>query len=299
MQSYRETAWNSFKSTRKPMRVEIPPSKAQMMAKAAENSFDGGRTARWMETATIWISIRDASTGHSVNVVSDRSREELMPEIDFGLKLMDWMSTRALTWWWWDQPWIRSLPANVDPGPEHLNGGWAIPGIPEVHVYRREEAHKVLLHEAIHVLLLDVPHEKVEPVRYQFETYLGRQLWPHLGECFTELYAEFLWSIASAASLEDAGRRWTAQLACSAKQAGQVWARIHDAKEDEKTNVFAYYILKWVLMQHDEVMLNPNRTLAFWFDWFLSALPKLNEMSAMVASSENETLNLGMTCPSY
>jgi len=185
----------------------------------------------------------------------------------------------------------------VDPGPEHLNGGWAIPGVPEVHVYRREEALKVMIHECIHALLLDVKPVLVAPVLDQFEAHLGRRLWPHLGECYTELLAELLWSVIQSKSVEDVRTRWTSQKACSRKQAGQVWARIHDATESEKTNVFAYYILKWVLMQHEEVFFGPNHCVSLWFTWFMEALPELERLRQRYRESETQTLSLAMTCP--
>lgn len=269
--------------------VPIEPAKAQMLAKTTDNSFDGGRTKAWLDSLEnpTWFSVQG---GHKIHVVSDRSEAELKPTIDRALIILSWLSKKPLTWFWWDQPWDRSVPSHVDPGPEHLNGGWAIPGVPEIHVYRREEALKVMIHEAIHALLLDVKPALVEPVRAQFESYLGRKLWPHLGECYTELMAELLWSVIQ-------GQKWSTQKACSQKQAGQVWARIHDATEPEKTNVFAYYILKWVLMQHEEVFYGPNHCVSLWYDWFIEALPDLEKLRQKYQGSESESLSLAMTCP--
>jgi hypothetical protein len=170
--------------------------------------------------------------------------------------------------------------------------------VPEVHVYRREEAHKVLLHETIHALGLDVPHAILEPIRDRFDAALRRRLWPHLGEAFTELYAEWLYAICSAKTKKQAAALWSAQLACSSKQAAQVWARIHDAS-DEDTNVFAYYILKWVLMQHlDSVLLAPTASAAYWFDWWVAAKPDLDRAAKKVAASESIEIKMGMTCAS-
>jgi hypothetical protein len=167
----------------------------------------------------------------------------------------------------------------------------------EVHVYRREEAHKVLLHECIHALRLDVAVAAATAARHQFEAALGRRLWPHLGEAYTELYAEWLWSIASATSLHGAISAWTHQLACSETQAAQVWTRIHDAKEAEDTNVFAYYILKWVLMQHLESSLfQKNASVQHWFAWWLQAKPTLDQKAMRVKITEEMELPMGMTC---
>lgn len=291
MEEYRDLLETSWRSTPKPTLTDIPVSKAQLLGRA--NNFDGGRTAAWvasLSTKGTWRAVRDAYTGHTIHVVSDRSFASLTHDLRLGLQLLGWMSQRPVTWYWWDQPWPRRLPANTTPRQEHLNGGWAVPGVPEVHVYRREEAHKVLLHETIHALGLDVPHALVEPVRLQFEEEFGRRLWPHLGEAFTELFAEWLWSVASK-------KHWASQLACSEKQAAQVWVRIRGATQNEDTNVFAYYVLKWVLMQHlDSVLLAPAASVGHWFDWWREARPQLEELAADAAASESEDLPMGMTC---
>ena len=267
----------------------IQPAKALMLAKMTENSFDGGRTTTWVNSLQnpTWFSVQGQ---HKIHVVSDRSISELAPTVEKALRILSWLSKKPITWFWWDQPWDRSLPSRVDPGPEHLNGGWAIPGVPEVHVYRREEALKVMIHECIHALLLDVKPTLVEPVRVRFEDHLGRKLWPHLGECYTELFAEVLWSVIE-------GHKWSRQMACSRKQAGQVWARIHDSTDPEKTNVFAYYILKWVLMQHEEVFFGPNHCVSLWYDWFVQELPQLERLRIRYQNSEKDVLSLAMTCP--
>jgi len=299
MELYRNRLWDSWTSTAKPLRTDIPVAKAQLLGRA--NDFDGGKTAAWVTSLKepTWRAVRDAHTGHSIHVVSDRSFEELTADLDFGLRLLGWMSQRTpVVWYWWDHAWPRLLPAFVDPKQEHLNGGWAVPGVPEVHVYRREEAHKVLIHECIHALLLDVPEALVDPVRNRFEESFGRKLWPHLGEAFTELYAEFLWSVSGGSkNKKGAIAAWAFQRLCSEKQAAQIWTRIRDATEAETTNVFAYYVLKWVLMQHmDSVLLAPSASVTHWFDWWTAALPLLEELAANQKTSESEELRMGMTC---
>ena len=300
MEGYRDLARHSCSQTTVNL-TDIPVAKAQLIGRV--NDFDGGRTAAWLSglasgAKVTWRAIRDAKSGHSIHVVSDRPFDSpsLTSDLRLGLRLLNWMTTKtAVVWYWWDQPWDRLLPANTDPRQEHLNGGWAVPGVPEVHVYRRQEAHKVMIHETIHALGLDVPHALVEPVRRQFETLFGRSLWPHLGEAFTEFYAEWLWSIVQ----PEAKKAWAHQLRCSERQAAMVWTRIRDATADENTNVFAYYVLKWVLMQHQEsVLLAPSASVAHWYTWFLEARPALEAMASDVAWSENSEIPMGMTCAS-
>jgi hypothetical protein len=298
LETYRRELWASWRAVQEPILSVIEGARGAAELKKRCSDFDGGRTAAWMRglgRSATWVSVRDLQSGSVAHVVSERSFRELLPEIRFGLRLLAWMSPRGITWYWWDQPWPRVLPAGVDPGRDHVNGGWAISGIREVHVYRREEAHKVLLHEAIHALELDVPAASVEPVRRQFEAALGRRLWPHLGEAFTELFAEWLWSIASAKTLRAARGRWAYQLECSEGQAAEVWNRIHDSRADEDTNVFAYYVLKWVLMLHaPATILAPDHSVRLWFMWWQASEPVLRRLAG--AYSENREVRMGMTC---
>lgn len=267
------------------------------------DSFDEGRTAGWLAEGRRrrlqFYGARDRRTGHEIHCVSDREWPAIRRDFVLGLRLMAWMSSRQYVWFWWDQDWQRVLPARVDPGREHVNGGWAVPGVLEVHVYRREEAHKVMLHESVHALGLDVDAVAIEPVRRQFEAALGRRLWPHLGEAYTELFAEWLWAIAGARSEAGAVRRWEWQVCCAAEQAAAVWARIRDSREDEDTNVFAYYVLKWVLMGHlREALLQPSHAVSRWFGWFMAVRANLEVRAAAAAPTEDRMLRMGMTCAS-
>lgn len=275
--------------------TDIPVAKAQLHGRVGD--FEGERTAAWMADLektgrSVWRAVRDARTGHAIHCVSSRGFNDLTADLRLGLRILNWMSVRTpVVWYWWDQDWPRILPAGAVPGKEHLNGGWAIPGVPEVHVYRREEAHKVMIHECVHALGLDVPIPIIEPIRARFEAALGRRLWPHLGEAFTELYAEWLWCITGS-------NIWSQQLTCSERQAAVIWKRIRGLGIPEDTNVFAYYVLKWVLMQHlEEVLLAPTPSANRWFEWWLAARPRLEAMADAVVDDQKD-FAMGMTCPS-
>jgi hypothetical protein len=290
--------WTALHQQSKPLMTDIPVSKAQLHGRATE--FDDGGTGAWMAglQRPTWRAVRDAHTGHTIHCVSDRPFEALTRDLRTGLRLLAWISQKTpVTWYWWDHAWPRRLPADTLPGKIHLNGGWARPGIPEIHIYRREEVHKVMIHESIHALGLDVPHHLVAGPLASFEAALGRRLWPHLGEAFTELYAEWLWAIADAQTLAAAKRNWSAQLACSETQAGAVWARTRGSSVAEDTNVFAYYILKWVLMQHlMEVLLAPAASVRHWFGWWVAAGQRLDQLASEAAGSLSMELAMGMTC---
>lgn len=308
---YRRMLWQSLPSIED---IHMRPCSAEAVGAgrreletrmAGDDAFDSGRTMEWLRGLAAsgraeWYSFTDAVTGHTVHAVSERGAAAVTPVLREALRLLRWMSrTTPITWYWWDQPWMRYLPAGVRPGRDHINGGWAVPGTPEVHVYRREEALKVMLHEVIHGLGLDVAAAAVAEPRAQFERALGRKLWPHLGEAYTELFAEWLWSIAAARSLADARRRWRAQRACAERQAAQVWARTRDSREAEDTNVFAYYVLKWVLMLHEDmVLLHPDKSVQHWYQWWTEAWPAFEAVVRVpgVVASLSTDVALGMTC---
>lgn len=265
------------------------------------NDYDStGIIGKWLKDTRklTWLSVRDPETGHTIHVVSDRSPKQLAPEMDLGFRILKWMSRRrAITWFWWDHDRPRILPPFTAPAQKHLNGGWTSldhSGPPEVHVYRREEAHKVLIHECIHALGLDVPADALlESQRVAIERTLGGyRLYPHFGEAYTEFYAEFLWAAVSKTPL----KAWSAQLACSEGQAKEVWARVSlTAPKEENTSVFAYYVMKWVLMQHvDHVLLGPKDSVKFWAAWWSTARPLLDAAKKNVRM--DKPLFMGMTC---
>ena len=298
---YQRELWRAWNSIPQPSIERIPARQHDLQTRmTGGDSFDGGRTGRWLTAdARRWFyGVRDRRTGHEVHCVTDRPWSSVSRELVAGLRIMAWMThARPYVWFWWDQDWERVLPARVDPGREHVNGGWAVPRVPEVHVYRREEALKVMIHESVHALGLDVDTAAIEPIRSQFEAALGRRLWPHLGEAYTELFAEWLWAVAGARSEAGAVRRWLAQRACAERQAAAVWVRIRDSREDEDTNVFAYYVLKWVLMRHlREALLQPSHAVQSWFSWFQGARSALDTLADAAAHTEALELRLGMTC---
>lgn len=307
---YRQELWHGWRAvaTASLDMEELEPAATELQRRIEADGFDGGRTAAWARELTearmaVWRSVRDRRTGHTIHCISDRRAGALTQDLMLGLRLLAWMRQGApVIWFWWDQPWTRQLPARATPGRDHINGGWAVPGVPEVHVYRREEAHKVLLHETVHALGLDVPPALINPVRTAFERELGgRRLWPHLGEAYTELLAEWLWAIAGARSLTDARRRWVLQRECAEQQAAIVWSRIRElpAGATENTNVFAYYVLKYVLMRHEiDALLTPAVSVGWWLTWWREELALLNRIatSAKRSGSDDRAIALGMTC---
>lgn len=302
-------AW--ARSRRVPMRMlDIPPSKAEL--KGRVNTFDGGHTAKWLRDLEAggrdtWRAIRDVDTGHTIHIVGDRAALDpgLVADMDLALRIVRFLTKGPpVVIYAWDQDWPRLLPVDEEPGRIHINGGWAVPGVREVHVYRREEFHKVLIHEAIHALSLDIPHEKLVALRHRLESeeLSGRRLWPHLGECYTELFAEWIWTIVRdrRPSVRSAAQHWEAQLRCSRGQAATVWGLIRrwSPGKSEDTNVFAYYVLKYVLMEHAEAVLGTvgtaTRSVEHWMGWWRAMRPEIERLDP--ERGPKGAMRMGMTC---
>jgi len=140
--------------------------------------------------------------------------------------------------WWRHDP--RQIKATQWPDKRTVNGGWAIPGQPNVYVYRSEEYDRVLLHETIHAMEWDwqMP-EKPLPCWGLGE---DASVQPALFEAWTELYAEWLWCGWH-------NQPWDLQREWQDYQATQILARA-PPRWTENTNIFAYYILKAALAPH-------------------------------------------------
>jgi hypothetical protein len=141
--------------------------------------------------------------------------------------------------WWRDDP--RILEADAWPTRTEVNGGWASPGKPAVHVYRKEEYVRVILHEAIHAMEFDWTMPSTPLLCWG----LGEDanVSPHLAEAWTELYAEWLycgWYNIS----------WETQKQWQEHQAIQILARQGSRTWSENSNIFAYYVLKAALAPH-------------------------------------------------
>ena len=164
--------------------------------------------------------------------------ERVAAEVD---ALLGWLGTPpgfTVHLWWRDDP--RHIHATQWPTKREVNGGWAIPGIPKIYVYRTEEYDRVLLHETIHAMKWDwqMP-ERPLPCWGLTEDAV---VMPALFEAWTELYAEWLWC-----GWHDVA--WERQRAHQDDQATQLLARA-PSPWSEDTNLFAYYVLKAALAPH-------------------------------------------------
>lgn len=159
--------------------------------------------------------------------------------------LLRWLGTPegfTVYLWWRDDP--RRLANNEWPSKDSVNGGWATPGSPNVHIYRQEEWERVLIHETIHAMKWDwiMPQNPLPCWGMNHDDHIS----PYLAEAWTELYAEWLWCGWF-------NKSWDKQRKWQDHQAIQILARASPTWK-ENTNIFAYYILKAALAPHTEFL---------------------------------------------
>lgn len=155
--------------------------------------------------------------------------------------LLEWLGVPTgftVHLWWRDDP--RRIEATEWPGKRTVNGGWAIPGQPNVYIYRSEEYDRVLLHETIHAMEWDWQMPETPLPCWGLGSEPTVQ--PALFEAWTELYAEWLWCGWH-------NQAWSRQREWQDYQAIQILARA-PPRWSENTNIFAYYILKAALAPH-------------------------------------------------
>jgi len=150
---------------------------------------------------------------------------------------------------WRDDP--RYADADEPLSPANVNGGFAVPGVPQVFIYRSEEWDRVLFHECIHALGWDWHAFPVQPC---WKLAAHSVLMPTLFEAWTELFAEWLWCLWHAPIHDTTGRTWQRQRQWQDAQAIQVLTRSTDVW-NETTNVFAYYVLKASLAPYMTLLL--------------------------------------------
>ncbi len=204
------------------------------------DDWSGGTIQRFMSAAdTRALDIQLPKSGGRLILFAraDTDIENIARNID---GILTWMGVPPkFTVHLWFQHWLRYIRADEWPTRLSVNGGFAIPGIPEVFVYREEEYDRVVIHEIIHAMKWDW---KMPSTPLPCWGIQGRMM-PHLFEAWTELYAEWLWCGWHNIS-------WEIQMRWQQFQAVQVLARRVSDAWSEDTNIFAYYVLKAALAPH-------------------------------------------------
>jgi hypothetical protein len=104
------------------------------------------------------------------------------------------INNKKIKFYYFDTPLPKLINNNIDYiSSENINSGSSISGI-ELMIWRREELNKVLIHELIHYLDLDIKNE--DDIDNIIKYKIGKVSYPVLvNETITEMHAQFLHSI--------------------------------------------------------------------------------------------------------
>lgn len=174
------------------------------------------------------------------------------------LKVAFWMlqasHVHSARIFYWDVLAKRVLPSSGEViEPIHVNGGSSFKGdTSAICIYRREESPKVLIHEFIHALGLDIsiPSDTAR-----------------LFEAYTEAIAEWLYIIYIGKPV------WNKQVAYARDRANKLIRHFNDGPWKETTAAFAYYVMKYVLLTHiNDIIASPTGCVELWSTWLAQFL---------------------------
>ena len=223
----------------------LHPSELAEATAASKNDWDEGAISTALSTLP-----SQAYDGNSYTILIWGHPPKEIPQE--AIHLLTWLGAPPgfqVYLFWREDP--RNAKAEEPLNPKNVNGGFAVPGIPKVYIYRSEEWDRVLLHECIHALGWDWPEF---PIQSCWKLSPSSKLMPTLFEAWTELFAEWLWCLWYSPSSDTTGQTWQIQRKWQDQQALQVLAR-HTGVWKESTNVFAYYVLKAALAPHINLLL--------------------------------------------
>jgi hypothetical protein len=212
---------------------------------ASRNDWDGGAVLTALSSLPA-----HAYDGHGYTILVWGDPPIIVPQQ--AIQMLTWLGAPSgfqVYLFWRHDP--RDAETDEPLGPENVNGGFAVPGIHKVYVYRSEEWDRVMLHECIHAFEWDWANFPVQPC---WDLPRSSKLMPTLFEAWTELFAEWLWCLWYAPPEDNTGRTWKQQRYWQDQQAIHVLAR-HKGVWKETTNVFAYYVLKAALARHMDLLL--------------------------------------------
>jgi len=248
---------------------------------ASNNTWDGGAIRTSLKTLEAHAYDCNSYTiliwGHAPPQIAQQAAH-----------LLTWLGAAAgfqVYLFWNDNK--REVEANEWLTPETVNGGFAVPGIPKIYIYRSEEYERVLLHETIHALKWDWNDLTVQPC---WKLPTNSTLMPTLFEAWTELYAEWLWCCWFAPNDPTA---WDRQKQWQRFQAVQILARAPTVWK-ETTNVFAYYVLKAALAPQFNLLLLLGKEV----NSMELCTPMLDRLRAKAQTVKPIKLALRMTNPS-
>lgn len=163
---------------------------------------------------------------------------------------------------YWDVLTKRTFPPHDHAiSPINVNGGSSYKNSTEsISIYRREEATKVLIHEFIHALGLDI--NIPESVDKSVELLTGI-VDARLYEAYTEAIAEWLYMLYTKKLF------WQKQLDYSRDRAYKL-IKHFNGDWKETTAAFSYYVMKYILLTHfKEVIYSSDGAINMWPKWLI------------------------------
>lgn len=197
----------------------------------------------------------------------------------------------------------------------NVNSGSTIAG-EWIMIWRKEELYKVLIHELIHYLDLDIKNDSL--INILPHNKIGGNNFPiSVNEAITELYAQFLFILYKSTRLQTNIQEaintikilYNYELIFSWFQFAKImnYFSIHKYSDDElktkfnqTTNVFSYYILKCILTIHfNKIILYFNNTkktykISKYINDLLLNLP-IDFIDNIIKYFKNNNNNLRMT----
>lgn len=227
-----------------------------------DNNFLPMNCLMWIENNHQFIY-----TYNKIHIVDNKSIDETL--IKHVLKIVKWIASIAnespdIEIWIFLCPFKKELPKEKGKtlGRNEVNSGVTLlsPSNKWIQIFRSEEVLKVLIHELLHYFQLDMYHEAK---KLQDELGIDHML----NEAYNELCAIYMHTFYYS---KEHDKNFLECLQKETAYSNRVFNRVIDhyqIKEWEeffgdfkqRTNVFSYYILKYLLMQHWGFLNTPDK----------------------------------------
>ena len=150
-------------------------------------------------------------------------------------------------------------------GTREINSGFSAPNY-KICIYRKEELNKVLVHELIHHLELDLEHVDFDDFYNYFNIHPSTEI--NLNEAFTEILAVLLNSIILSNNVKECKQLLNNELKFSLYQVAKIltfygFNNVYDffqsyttLKYKQNTSVFSYFIVKTIILLNIDVFLD-------------------------------------------
>jgi hypothetical protein len=238
------------------------PTRQRMFQLVYDNNFLPMNCLQWIEN-----NHQHIHTHNKIHIVDNRPIHPTL--IKHVLKIVKWIASIAnkspdIEVWIFLCPFKKEFPMKKGSvlGRNEVNSGVTLlsPREKWIQIFRAEEVLKVLIHELLHYYQLDMYHEAKE---LQDELGIDHLL----NEAYNELCAIYIHTFYySKVYKRDFQECLQEEMEYSKRVFYRVvdYYQIKDWKQffgdfKQRTNVFSYYILKYILMQHWGLLNTPNK----------------------------------------